>query len=94
MVVRQQHAIDATDAVFGEIALPLRDVDEQRRADASLPNAGLDLRITVESFENDLIRQALDRTGWNKNQAARLLGLNRTTLVEMIKRKRLAGKVA
>ena len=36
-----------------------------------------------------LVLQALERTGWNKNQAARLLGLNRTTLVEMLKRKGL-----
>jgi len=56
--------------------------------------AGLDLRAAVEAFENDLIRQALTRTGWNKNQAAQLLGLNRTTLVEMLKRKRLSGRAA
>jgi DNA-binding NtrC family response regulator len=54
---------------------------------AQFPEGGLDLRATVESYENTLIRQALKRTGWNKNQAARLLGINRTTLVEMLKRK-------
>jgi len=63
-------------------------------AGAELPSAGLDLRAAVEAFENDLIRQALTRTGWNKNQAARLLGLNRTTLVEMLKRKRLGTRAA
>jgi len=62
---------------------------ENRRADHKLPEIGLDLRHAVESFENNLIRQALERTRWNKNQAARLLGLNRTTLVEMLKRKRI-----
>jgi transcriptional regulator with PAS, ATPase and Fis domain len=62
---------------------------EDRRASAKLPDAGIDLRCAVESFENNLIRQALERTRWNKNQAARLLGLNRTTLVEMLKRKRI-----
>jgi sigma-54 specific flagellar transcriptional regulator A len=55
-----------------------------------LPESGIRLRAAVEEFENGLIRQALDRTGWNRNHAAQLLGLNRTTLVEMIKRKRLA----
>jgi DNA-binding NtrC family response regulator len=55
-----------------------------------LPDAGIDLRASVESFENDLIRQALARTGGNKNRAAQLLNVNRTTLVEMIKRKRIA----
>ena len=52
-----------------------------------LPDSGLDLRNAVESFENQLIVQALERTKWNKKQAASLLGLNRTTLVEMLKRK-------
>ena len=33
--------------------------------------------------------QALERTGGNKNQAAQLLGLNRTTLIEKIKKKGL-----
>ena len=56
-----------------------------------LPQAGIDLRATVEEYESGLIKQALDRTGWNKNRAAQLLGLNRTTLVEMIKRKRIAS---
>jgi DNA-binding NtrC family response regulator len=54
-----------------------------------LPDAGIDLRATVENYENDLIRQALERTGGNKNRAAQLLNVNRTTLVEMIKRKRI-----
>jgi sigma-54 specific flagellar transcriptional regulator A len=44
----------------------------------------------VEQYENTLIRQALERTGGNKNRAAQLLNMNRTTLVEMIKRKKIA----
>jgi len=67
-----------------------RAVERRPAAAPDLPAAGTDLRAAVEAFENNLIRQALERTGWNKNQAARLLGLNRTTLVEMLKRKRLA----
>lgn len=59
-----------------------------------LPDAGIDLRDAVESFENQLIRQALERTKWNKKQAASLLGLNRTTLVEMLKRKRIGPHAA
>ncbi len=52
-----------------------------------LPEAGVNLRTAVEKFENELITQALERTHWNKQRAARLLGINRTTLVEMVKRK-------
>ncbi len=51
-----------------------------------LPSAGLPLSATVDRFEADLIRQALLQTGWNKNQAAKLLEMNRTTLLEKIKK--------
>jgi transcriptional regulator with PAS, ATPase and Fis domain len=61
----------------------------EKRIAARLPDTGIDLRNAVETFENQLIRQALERTAWNKKQAANLLGLNRTTLVEMLKRKRI-----
>ena len=61
----------------------------EKRIAARLPDSGIDLRNAVETFENQLIRQALERTAWNKKQAANLLGLNRTTLVEMLKRKRI-----
>jgi DNA-binding NtrC family response regulator len=44
----------------------------------------------VDRFEADLILRALEQTHWNKNQAARLLGMNRTTLLEKIKKKGLS----
>jgi DNA-binding NtrC family response regulator len=54
-----------------------------------LPEDGIDLRDAVEQFENKLILQALERTGWNKNRAAAVLRMNRTTLVEKLKKKNL-----
>jgi len=61
------------------------------KAAPSLPDVGIDLRTAVEQFENQLILQALDRTGWNKQRAAALLRVNRTTLIEMVKRKNLCA---
>jgi DNA-binding NtrC family response regulator len=55
-----------------------------------LPEDGLDFNAAVSAYENRLIVEALERTGWVKNQAAALLQLNRTTLVEKIKKKGLA----
>ncbi|MGI9590295.1 MAG: sigma-54-dependent transcriptional regulator [Myxococcota bacterium] len=55
----------------------------------TVPTTGLSFRDVVDDFETDLILQALELTHWNKNQAARLLGLNRTTLIEKIKKKGL-----
>jgi DNA-binding NtrC family response regulator len=61
----------------------------QRAQAAELPEDGIDLRDAVEQFENKLILQALERTGWNKNRAAAVLRMNRTTLVEKLKKKNL-----
>jgi DNA-binding NtrC family response regulator len=52
----------------------------------SLPEEGLDLDDFVSSIERELIQRSLERTGGNKGQAARLLHLKRTTLVEKLKR--------
>ena len=73
------------------------DIPEKiRRAERFLENAipvlgktGLDIKSATEDFENALIRQALHLSGGNKNRAATLLGLKRTTFVEMLKRKSL-----
>ncbi|NOZ86283.1 MAG: sigma-54-dependent Fis family transcriptional regulator, partial [Deltaproteobacteria bacterium] len=54
-----------------------------------LPAHGLDFKQIVSQLEKDLLLQALERTGGNKQKAADLLGLNRTTLVEKIKKKKL-----
>jgi DNA-binding NtrC family response regulator len=59
-----------------------------------LPPTGLSFRDVVEDFETHLILQALEQTHWNKNRAAQLLGLNRTTLIEKIKKKRLEPEPA
>lgn len=54
-----------------------------------IPDEGLDFNAAVDQFENQLILRALEKTGWNRNQAAQILRLNRTTLVEKIKKKSL-----
>ncbi|MFO1518458.1 MAG: sigma-54 dependent transcriptional regulator [bacterium] len=54
-----------------------------------IPEDGLDFKNVVNDFENKLIVKALEKTGWNKNRAASLLKLNRTTLVEKIKKRQL-----
>ncbi|PJA77911.1 MAG: DNA-binding response regulator [Nitrospirae bacterium CG_4_9_14_3_um_filter_51_5] len=61
---------------------------------AAIPVAGMDLSRTVEEFENRLILEALERTNWVKSKAARLLQINRTTLIEKLKKKSLAEVVA
>jgi sigma-54 specific flagellar transcriptional regulator A len=50
---------------------------------------GICLTSAVTEFEKALILQSLEKTQWVKNKAAKLLHLNRTTLVEKIKRHQL-----
>jgi DNA-binding NtrC family response regulator len=58
-------------------------------ADQDLPSEGICLNSAVDVFENRLIIQALQRTGGNKKEAAALLNLKRTTLIEKLKKKNL-----
>ncbi len=51
-----------------------------------IPDEGIDFSNYVSQVERDLLLQTLDKTGGNKMQAARLLNMKRTTLVEKIKR--------
>ena len=61
--------------------------------DVVLPAGGVNFNALVDSYESKLISSALSQTGGNKKAAAKLLGLNRTTLVEKIKKKGLESKV-
>lgn len=63
--------------------------DEDRGTFVQIPETGLSFKDVVDDFENQLILKALEKTGWNKNKAAQLLQLNRTTLVEKIKKRQL-----
>jgi len=51
-----------------------------------VPVEGLDMPDYLSSVERDLIRQALERTAGNRNKAAELLRIKRTTLVEKLKK--------
>jgi DNA-binding NtrC family response regulator len=52
-----------------------------------IPDDGIDLNNIIRELEDHLITQALTRTNGNKNQAAKLLRLNRTTLVEKLRKR-------
>jgi transcriptional regulator with PAS, ATPase and Fis domain len=54
-----------------------------------LPAEGIDLNGVMQKIENGLILQALARTRGNKTLAAELLRLNRTTLIERMRKKGL-----
>jgi transcriptional regulator with GAF, ATPase, and Fis domain len=81
----------------GDIPLPNVKARFARAADDSGPfqmptlgnelaDTSLDLRSALESLERQLIDRALQRAGGNRTEAAALLGLNRTTLVEKLRK--------
>ncbi|MBC7984853.1 MAG: sigma-54-dependent Fis family transcriptional regulator [Candidatus Obscuribacterales bacterium] len=53
---------------------------------SNLPSEGIDLRTHLYTIERTLIRQALARSDGTVAQAARLLNLRRTTLVEKLRK--------
>lgn len=58
-------------------------------ADVSIPQGGITFDEAVEEYEKRLILQALNEADWVKTKAAKLLNINRTTLIEKMKKKNL-----
>ncbi len=61
-------------------------------SDLEFPEDGLSLSQAVSELEKRLILKALERTGGVKNRAAKLLKMNRTTLIEKMKKLGLMPK--
>ena len=53
------------------------------------PEGGIRFDHAVEEYEKKLILQALSETNWVTTKAAKLLNMNRTTLIEKMKKKKL-----
>ncbi|MEE3327261.1 MAG: sigma-54 dependent transcriptional regulator [Myxococcota bacterium] len=88
-------AILSSDSEIGahDLPEPLRATRPLPSASPFIPDEGLSLSESVVKLETELIGQALERTGWNKNKAAQLLGMNRTTLLEKIRKRGLSPPV-
>jgi DNA-binding NtrC family response regulator len=87
---RPERVIDARDLPPHLVA-----VREPGEARAIMPwqfgPGGIDFYQEMEAIEDRIIAQALRLSGGNKKEAARLLRVNRTTLLEKLKRKRAQG---
>jgi DNA-binding NtrC family response regulator len=72
---------------IGDLPVEVQQAEEAALSSAvTLPEDGIDLAEFIANIERELIQRSLERTGGNKGQAARLLNLKRTTLVEKLKR--------
>jgi len=59
-----------------------------------IPDEGINFTSVVTQLERDLITRCLVKTGGNKRQAARLLQLSRTTLIDKLHRLNLQPQMA
>ncbi|HUK35949.1 MAG TPA: sigma-54 dependent transcriptional regulator [Vicinamibacterales bacterium] len=83
-------AMSGNEPEIGEVALP----EEVRRGGeltgmasvTSIPDEGINFTSVVSQLERELIVRCLEKTGGNKRQAARLLNLSRTTLIDKLQR--------
>jgi two-component system, NtrC family, response regulator AtoC len=71
---------------YSDLGLPAVETCARAAPEAEAPQETLELA----QVERDLLRQALERTGWNVTQAARILGITRDTLRYRIEKHGLA----
>src|SRR5262245_21221849 len=57
----------------------------------AIPYEGINFTSVVSQLERELISRCLEKTGGNKRQAARLLNLSRTTLIDKLHRLNIAA---
>jgi DNA-binding NtrC family response regulator len=86
---RPERVIEARD--LPPHLLTTRDADDAPTMPWQFGAAGIDFYREMEIIEDRIIAQALRLSGGNKKEAARLLRVNRTTLLEKLKRKRAQG---
>jgi DNA-binding NtrC family response regulator len=94
-VREMENVIERSVALTDGTSIDRQDLPPQFTGDAagqdrlpvpSVTSTGVNLPEIIDAIEQAMIRQALDLSGGVKARAAQLLGLNRTTLVEKLKR--------
>jgi DNA-binding NtrC family response regulator len=85
VILAEGEVIEVTDLPekFQRLILPLPEKPED------FPERGIHFNDAVQSFERNLILKALRQSNWVKSQAAQLLHLNRTTLLEKMKKQNI-----
>ncbi len=89
VVIKMSGMIDVADLPDKILTQRMADAGEPVR----LPEEGSSFNTMVTNFEKQLIQQALTKSSGVKNKAAKLLNMNRTTLVEKIKKLKLDNGV-
>ncbi len=81
-VIERAILLETTDKI-GLSSIIIDSLDSEGTPHASLGHSGKD--FSLEKAERELIARALHETGWQKTQAAALLGITRATLYAKVK---------
>lgn len=84
VVVRSEGEID-TDTLKDVEFMPRTQGNSEPTKTSDI-DIGFDLKQSVERYENDLIQSAMKKTNGNQTKAAEMLKINRTTLIEKLRR--------
>ena len=82
-------ALSSTELELQPVQLPPEIIQAKESLilpDMTIPDDGINLTAVMSRIEHELITRSLDKTGGNKRQAARLLQLSRTTLIDKLNR--------
>jgi DNA-binding NtrC family response regulator len=81
----------ATEITSTMLPAEVREIEDAPLMTAvTIPDEGINFVSVVSNLERDLILRCLEKTGGNKRQAARLLQLSRTTLIDKLQRLNVA----
>ena len=94
-LIELENLIEGICATFDKKELELEDLPQKyvkelnydKELDINFGGEGIDLNDYLKKIETKLIKKALEKTNGNKNRASKLLSLNRTTLIEKMKKR-------
>ena len=86
----QEFHVDDLPELAGYMRL---DPEDTHLNEFTLPSDGIDIDGCIQRFQRQMMGQALERAHGNKTAAANLLGLNRTTFIERMRRHGLGSLV-
>ena len=81
----------AGNAAWAQLPADSTDLAPDATTPAPAVTLPVDLPVLLRALEDAYIQAALQQTHSNKKEAAKLLGLGRTTLVEKLRRRNLAA---
>ena len=96
-LIEIENEIERLCATFENKELNLEDLPQkfksqqisEKKLEINIDEEGLDLNVYLKEIETEVIKKALERTNGNKNKASKLLKLNRTTLIEKMKKRKI-----